>query len=287
MMKLTYPATAAFALLLVSLPAAFASADVNEIVAQFPAPDAATASQLFDALLDEGEPAVQVLCDQLVPLGGGDDNGPRYALTGLARYVSTGETRKEQDLVEEALLEALEEEEDAEVKTFLLRQLQQCGTNDTASEIGDLLLDEAVASHAILALDAIGTSKAKKVMTKALKSTTGLTQLRLLSALADNGRNRTAVGIVESRLEAMPDANEYVQLLSLAVAFKGDKAHEDLIAAMDREEPRCRKAAFSHAAPMMDKYAVRKWRAKINDDETPDEAKREIGTLLAAFEANE
>lgn len=262
-----------------------ATADVNEIIAQFPANDAATANELFDALLAEGDDAIKGLCGQLVPLGEGDDNAARYALTGLARYVSRPDGGDDRDDVEEALLEALEEAQNAEVKHFLLRQLQQCGGSETVSEIGDLLLDDATASHAVLALDAIGSKKAKRVLTKALKATSGATQLELLAALADNGSNRTAVNITEDRLEANPEANEYVHLLSILVGLKGDKAHDELIDAMDREESRCRKAAISHASVMMDKYAAKKWRKKLQDDDTSDGAKREIGTLLADYEA--
>jgi hypothetical protein len=68
--------------------------------------------------------------------------------------------------------------------------------------------------------------------------------------------------------------------------LKGDKAHENLIAAMDRKEPRCRKAALSHASVMMDKYAAKKWRKKLKDQGTPDAAKREISVLLKNYEAS-
>ena len=68
----------------------------------------------------------------------------------------------------------------------------------------------------------------------------------------------------------------------MLVALQGDKAHDVLINAMDREEARCRKAALSHASTMMDKYAVKKWRKKVMDADTSDDVKREIGGLLTA-----
>ena len=276
------PLALGLAALAASLCTPLAGADVAAIVAQFPANDAATANTLFEALLDEGDDAIEGLCDQLVPLGAGDDNGPRYALTGLARYVSRPGAEEDREDVEEALLEALEDEDNAEVKQFLLRQLQQCGGNETVSEIGGLLLDDGTASHAILTLDAIGTRKAKRTLTKALKKTKGTTQIQLLAALSEHGRNRTAVNVLEDRLEAQPEADEYVHLLSMLVALQGDKAHDVLINAMDREEARCRKAALSHASTMMDKYAVKKWRKKVMDADTSDDVKREIGGLLTA-----
>lgn len=279
------PLTLCLATLVTALSAPQAGADVAAIIAQFPAQDATAANALFEAVLDEGEGAIEGLCAQLVPLGAGDDNGPRYALTGLARYVSRPGAEEDREDVEEALLEALEDEDNAEVKQFLLRQLQQCGGNETVSEIDGLLLDDGTASHAILTLDAIGTKKAKRVLTKGLNKTTGTTQLQILAALSDDGRNRTAVNVLENRLEAQPEADEYVHLLSMLVALQGDKSHDALIDAMDRDEARCRKAALSHASTMMDKYAVKKWRKKVTDADTSDEAKREIGGLLASAES--
>jgi hypothetical protein len=204
MMKHTLRLALAFTLATFLTP--IATAGVNEIIAQFPANDAAAANQLFDTLLAEGEDAIEDLCGQIVPQGGGDDNTARYALTGLARYVSRPDADGGRDIVEEALLEALEDADNVEVQAFLLRQLQQCGTNETVSEIGKLLLDDTTASHAIMTLDAIGTRRARKVLTKALKKTTGTTQLQILSVLANNGNNHNATKIAESRLEAA-DAN--------------------------------------------------------------------------------
>ncbi|MDP1602665.1 MAG: HEAT repeat domain-containing protein, partial [Legionella sp.] len=253
------------ALLLAGLWTAPATAGVDEIIAQFPAPNAEEADALFDALLVEGEEAITGLCGQLVPMGEGDDNAVRYALTGLARHASRPDAGDAQDTVEDALLAGLANAVDPEIQCFLLRQLQQCGTNASVNAIDEFLLDDAVASNAILALDALGTRKAKRALTQALNETTGTTQLQLLSVLSDDGRNRTAARVATQRLDSTADANEYVHLLSILVALKSNGANDHLIAAMDREEPRIRKAALSHAAPLTDRFAERKWRKKLAD----------------------
>lgn len=258
-----------------------ATASVDDILAQFPANDAAQANKLFDALLGEGEGAIAGLCGQLVPLGAGDDNAIRFALNGLARYTSRPGAGHYRAVVEEALLEGLEDAKNPEVQAFLLRQLQQCGGNETVSEIGELVVHSAVSSHAILALDTIDTWRARRTLTKALNKTEGDTQLEILSALADEGSNWRAVQTIRKRLAGNPPAGETVHLLSILVEMADDNAHRDLIAAMDREEPRIRKAALAYAAPMMDRYAVKKWEKKTLDKDLPDEVKREIGNLLA------
>lgn len=266
-----------------SVSPAAATGSLEEIIAQFPANDAATAGQLFEGLLRLGGGALATLCGQLVPLGEGDDNPARYALTGLARYVTRpccdGADR---DLVEGALLEGLRSAKKPEVQAFLLRQLQQCGTNDSVTDIAGLLDNNAIASHAILALDAIDTWRARRALSKALRRTEGETQLQILSALADEGSDWRVTHAARARIEANPDANEYVLLLSILVKAAGDHAHKDLIGAMDREEPHIRKAALAYAAPMMDRYAEKMWRKKLRDPDLPDAVKREIGKLLAA-----
>lgn len=282
-MKYAIPRFAA-ALLLTGLFAPAATAEVDTLIAQFPAHDAAAANQLFDALIDLGEDAIEDLCDRLVPMGEGDDNPARYALVGLARYASRPDAGHDREVVEEGLLEGLENTKKPEIQAFLLRQLQQCGTNNTVSEISGLLESPAVASHTILTLDAIDTWRARRALTKALRKTTGDTQLQILAALADNGHNGRVTRTARARLHANPDADEYVHLLSILVDVAGDKAHADLIAAMDREEPRIRKAALGHAATMMDRYAERKWRKKVLDKQLPDAVKRDIGALLASNE---
>lgn len=262
-----------------------ATAEVDEIIAQFPANDAEQANELFEALLEAGEDAIAGLCETLVPLGEGDDNAARYALTGLARYTSRPDAgRRDQDTVEEALLAGLERADDPEVRAYLLRQLQQCGSGSAVSGIAEFLDDDAVASHAILALDAIDAWRARRALVKALKTTDGDTQLQVLAALSDKGGWRVA-RVIRGRLEAQPEANEYVHLLSMLVAIAGDNAHPELIAAMDRQEPRIRQTALAHAAPLMDGRAARKWRKKVMQDGVSDTVKREIGELIAAYDA--
>ena len=59
------PLTLGLAAWVAGLCAPLAGADVAAIVAQFPANDATAANALFEALLDEGDDAIEGLCDQL------------------------------------------------------------------------------------------------------------------------------------------------------------------------------------------------------------------------------
>jgi hypothetical protein len=149
--------------------------------------------------------------------------------------------------VEEEILEALEASTNHECKAFLLRQLQQCGSDETVSEIGGLLQDEAVASYAILTLDSIGTKKATRALTKGLKKTSGLTQLQILSVLANNGPNRNASKVVRKRLATKPGADEQVHLLSILVRLEGKAAEDDVTSALKSDQPRVAQAAVGFA----------------------------------------
>lgn len=222
------------------------AATVDEIIAQFPAQDAATANSLFEQLLDLDDDALEALCTRLVPLGAGDDNAVRYALTGLARYV-TRPGADDRDDVEEALLEGLKKNKDPECRAFLLRQLQQCGGDESVKPVARLLKDEANASHAILVLDTIGTVKANQALTKGLRTKSSTTQLQILSALANNGENPKAAKVIRKRLAASPSADEQVHLLSILVRLEGKAAGEDVTAAVNSDQPRVAQAAAGFA----------------------------------------
>ncbi|MBL7646605.1 MAG: HEAT repeat domain-containing protein [Candidatus Hydrogenedentes bacterium] len=236
----------ALATILVSAFAAEA-ATVDEIIAQFPAQDAATANSLFEQLLAMDDDAIEGLCTRLVPLGAGDDNAVRYALTGLARYVSGPGVEAGREVVEEALLEGLEANTDAECRAFLLRQLQQCGTDESVKSVARLLKDEANASHAILVLDTLGTEKANRALTKGLRTKSSVTQLQILSALANNGENPKAAKAARKRLAANPAADEQVHLLSILVRLEGKGAEEDVARALKSDQPRVAQAAAGFA----------------------------------------
>ena len=222
------------------------AATVNEIIAQFPAQDAATANGLFEQLLELDDDALEGLCARLVPLGAGDDNPARYALTGLARYVSRPGA-DDRDDVEEALLAGLKKNEDPECRAFLLRQLQQCGSDKSVRPAARLLKDEANASHAILVLDTLGTKKANRALTKGLRTKSSATQLQLFSALADNGSNSKAAKAIRKRLKANPEADEQVHLLSILVRLEGEAAEEDVTEALKSDQPRVAQAAAGFA----------------------------------------
>ncbi len=223
------------------------AATVDEIIAQFPAQDAATANALFEQLLAMEDDAIEELCTRLVPLGAGDDNAVRYAITGLARYVSGPDLEASREVVEEALLEGLEANTDAECRAFLLRQLQQCGSDESVKPVARLLKDEANASHAILVLDTLGTEKANRALTKGLRTKSSATQFQILSALANNGANPKAAEAVRKRLAANPDADEQVHLLSILVRLEGKGAGEDVTAALKSDQPRVAQAASGFA----------------------------------------
>lgn len=237
---------------LIALATIFASAfvaqaaTVDEIIAQFPAQNPATANGLFEQLLDLDDDALEGLCGRLIPFGEGDDNAVRYALNGLARYVS-GPGVDDRDDVEEALLEGLKSNKDPEVRAFLLRQLQQCGTDESVKPVARLLKDEANASHAILVLDTLGSEKANTALTKGLRTKSSATQLQILSALADNGENPKAAKAVRKRLASKPDADEQVHLLSILVRLEGKAAGEDVTAALKSDQPRVAQAAAGFA----------------------------------------
>ena len=102
----------------------------------------------------------------LVPPGTGDDTQVRFAINGVAVYVSRSGAEAERVMYALALIASLELAQDNEVKAFLIRQLQIAGREESIMPLSLFLLDERLCEPATQALLAIGTQGAEKVLLK-------------------------------------------------------------------------------------------------------------------------
>jgi hypothetical protein len=82
-----------FALLLISLTSYSqdkkpVDTKVADVLAQLPASDIQYTNKLMNDILSLGDAGMMVICDQVIPLGSGDDIRPRFAVESLSRYLS-------------------------------------------------------------------------------------------------------------------------------------------------------------------------------------------------------
>ncbi len=141
------------------------SPEVAAVLEKLPCDEYATAEKLFEQLLAAGPDAIR----QLVVAAGpkfGDSDGvkPKYAVHGLSVYAARPGADGQRGVVAGALAKELGAEHSDELKAFLCRQLQLCGTAGEVSALAGLLESDRLCEPAAQALQAIGGDAALKAL---------------------------------------------------------------------------------------------------------------------------
>lgn len=190
-----------------------------------------------DAALAEltagGKDAVTGLVGMLAPADKGGDGKARHALHALATHVAGLGDDGQRKAVAEALASTLDGDRPAEVKAFVIRQVQLIGGKEVTPALGKLLADDALREPAAQALLAIRTGAADEFR-RALPKATGKARLTVVHALGTL-RDPTAAAEVRKLLN---DADRDTRLTAAwAVANAGDAGSADgLLKLADRAE---------------------------------------------------
>jgi len=226
------PATAlVLAIIALSLPAAGRpsvppargdmKARVSSVLERFPAQSASARDGLCAEVLGLGEAALIEICGRLLPPGAGDDSRARFAVNGLAVYVTRPSAEPERVLFVRALIASLARKPDKQVSAFLLSQLQVAGKKESVRPTARYLFDETLAGPAAAALVTIGGPEANRVLMKALDAAPGKARLSIAKALGEL-RSREAA----KKLLALADSpdEELRRTALFALANIGDPA---------------------------------------------------------------
>ncbi len=131
---------------------------VIDILAQMPAENNNHLNAILDEAIALDVEGILLFTENLKPLGTGDDTQARYLLNSLAVYSAADKDKAE--LVEQALLKAIDKAKDDEVKTFLIRRLQFCAGNKSIAHLSGLLTHNNLYKPALATLTSIGTKEA-------------------------------------------------------------------------------------------------------------------------------
>jgi HEAT repeat protein len=196
-------------------------ARVSSILDRFPAESAAARDRLCAEILALGEKAVAEVCGRLLAPAAGDDSRARFAVNGLAVYVTRPGAELERALFARTLHAALAGKPDKQVAAFLLSQLQVAGRRESVRYVAGYLRDETLAGPAAAALIAIGGPEADRVLLKSLDAAPGKARLTVAMALGEV-RSRRAV---KKLLALAESSDEEVRRTALfALANIGDPA---------------------------------------------------------------
>jgi len=223
---LARPVLSILAVLLVlhsASPAAAAMADrtplqlkVSSILDKYPAQSAVEMDALAVELLSLGRDGILEVCRRLAGPGKDADANPRYAVDGLSLHVSRpGGAEKERLLYVGALLVALDKAPDADVRAFIISQVQLAGKGEAVKSLARYIKDPKLGEPATRALLTIRTPKAEKVLLKSFGPSSGVNRIAIVKALGDL-RSRAAVERILPLADSRDDGLREAALQALA-----------------------------------------------------------------------
>lgn len=160
-------------------------AKITGLISTMPAAGQAERQWLNEELLEFGPEGIRALTGMLVAPGAGDDTFARYAVNGLAKYVSRPGAVTERSMYEKVLLEELKSDIPKPVKFFLMQQLELAGSDKSVKVLRNFLTDDVLYGPAIQTLTAIRTSNAKSAVHQALSTTEDNQRMAIIKALGD------------------------------------------------------------------------------------------------------
>lgn len=200
---------------------------LKELVAKFPVPaakdgklaevDKAATDAALAELVAGGKEAVAGLVGMLTQADIGGDGQTRHALHALAVHAATLKDDQRR-VISEALAATLPEDRPAEIRRFVLWQIQIVSRKEVVPTLGKLATDEALGEDAVRALVAIRTGAAEQLR-EALPRAKGRNLLAIAQAL---GTLKDAKALPALRKLLGAEDSDLRQLAGWAVAHLAD-----------------------------------------------------------------
>ena len=238
---------------------------VADILAQMPTKDLVHRDRVINEVIQLGPDGFQKFTSRLVPPGEGDDTAVRFVINSCSRYASEFGKEKEKVFVEDQLLKALKTQQNSDVKTFLLNELNLVGGDKTIQEVKIYLTDDFLAEPATQTILSVGGKTAAGVLLEALPKANDKTKPTLVKALGElkcdaavqqitavvNDKNPATKKVAQEALANIGDPNSFKTLLGAAknadFAYEPTNAAEAFLHYADRlgeknETELCKKA---------------------------------------------
>ncbi|MDR0349784.1 MAG: DUF1080 domain-containing protein [Tannerella sp.] len=176
---------------------------VADVLAQLPAEDQDIYDELMEDLCTAGEDGVLALIGQMNLPGKGSNARIEYALSGMSHFVTAADRVAARSMLENAYYKALEQQEDREIKAFIIRQTGICGTDAGIDKLAVYLNSEDLSGPASRAIASIGSEKAGRALTASLMRRMGTPKTQqdvilALSKIPANGAEELVKGYLNS-----------------------------------------------------------------------------------------
>ena len=167
---------------------------VADLLSQLPASDVRYTNKLMSDMLSLGDAGMKKICNQVIPIGTGDDTRPRFAVESMSRYLSQFGKDPEKIFWEQICISYAANQKDYNVKDFFMKQLQLVGTDVSVEAMKGYLTDKNICSPALAVISSVGGVLAEKVLSAALKDETLPCAAAVMNTLA---RMKSEVAISE------------------------------------------------------------------------------------------
>lgn len=184
-------------------------ADVDSILGAMPANDMPQFNSLCEQALKGGPAMLDALCAKVLTPGAGDDAAARFAVSGVAKYVTQAGKDAARLMVSEAFLRGMATAQDPDVKGFFMEQLALVGKDECIAPISAYLSSERLCDDASFALQSVGGPTASAALAEALPSAQGKCRVSLITALGnlrEGSVAQTLLGDAKSEDKALRDA---------------------------------------------------------------------------------
>lgn len=142
---------------------------VADLLARLPSNDQLLTNKLMADMISLGETGIRQICNQVVPIGKGDDTRPRYAVESLSRYLSGTNQGNARDVWENICINYATEQTDFGVKDFFMKQLQQFGGIKAAEAMKVYLTSKELCNPALAVISTAGGKSSESILAESLK----------------------------------------------------------------------------------------------------------------------
>ncbi len=160
-----------------------ATSQINGVLSAMPTQNKLLLEKNMEAIAAVGKNGIIEMVAMFSPAGKGDNTSLEYAVNGYSYYVMQPGKETERQIAVSAYCTALEKLVDNTSKQFIIKQLQQTGTDEAVPTLAKYLHDEYLSGPAARALAQINSEASAKTLLKALKKTNGNIQMSLIEAL--------------------------------------------------------------------------------------------------------
>jgi len=183
---------------------------VADLLVQVPAGDQQKLNTQMQSMLNLEEAGLQMILDQVIPPGTGDDTKARMAIESLSRYLSQPGMDKEQNLWEAMILSEIAEREDSFVNSFFISQLNYFGSEASIVQLSPFLCNPELQDPVIRAIRDINPEKAAGLYAEQLQSCQGRNQIALVNAIKNSGNSSHAEAVAVLAGTASPELQRSV-----------------------------------------------------------------------------